>query len=378
MAIYIRDNGQWKLATPYINDNGTWKEPIEIKVTSGAQQFLVYPQADVDVALTSAGTYDIVVPELRYAATATIVGGGGGGGGMNGNGDAWVGGGGGSGGFYEDVEFSVTPNETLTGIVGAGGIGASYRFNSNYQYNPRYNDYQVIGGPGQAGGTTFLKRGTTDLYAPTGGTGGASGSTGSVASGGTPNGVSGQAASSPSTTGYGYTGPRYGGDTGLGYGDGADNPGLGYGRDGQDGAILINFLTRIAQGVTITLPQTTVLSRSNAPAYGYGMFKWNGTNWETRSVITDAGDNQGSGDTGWITHSGSGRLNSNFNVGQTTAWFVIPDSNANFNMPLFRMGGAHFSSNRMSQTSYELPGLLNVTNGVHPGTIYQYYTDNWP
>lgn len=144
-----------------------------------------------------------------------------------------------------------------------------------------------------------------------------------------------------------------------------------------------SFSLRRDDGVGAEIPlegtmTATVLSREDDTASAVGYYRWNGSNWETRVVITDAGDGQGSGDTGWITHSGTGRLNSFLGVGQTTSWFVIPDETANFNTPLFRLAGYHNSGNRLSQRSYNQGFALNVTNGVHPGPLYSAYLLNWP
>ena len=379
MTIYVKQSGSWQpISNVYVKDSGSWSEADQVYVLGQSTQYLVHPTPSSSYAKTTSGTDTVTVPEANYTAVATVIGAGGGGGGASSNGDAWVGGGGGSGGFYTNQEFAVTPNETLDVSVGAGGIGASWRFNDNYSYNPRYSSYSTFGA-GQTGGSSSLSRGGTALYTATGGTGGGQGATCVSGPGGSPNGVAGQAAACASNVGYGYTGPRNGGDTGLGYGDGADNPGLGYGRDGQDGAVLITFYTRTPTNSTKTL-NINVQNRADQQAYGYGQFYWNGSTWMTRCVITDAGDGQGSGDSGWVTATLNSRTTgAQLSVGQAQYWFVIPDSTSNFNLPLLRATGTHNSSSWFSQRSFEFPGLLNTTNtSPNPGGYGTKFWYNYP
>jgi hypothetical protein len=92
------------------------------------------------------GTYNVLIPTGVYSMKFVMVAGGGGGGlGGSGCGGCSTGGSGGGGGGYQSQLINVTPNETLTLIVGAAGAA------------------------GGTGGTTTLKRGGTVLYTTTGG-----------------------------------------------------------------------------------------------------------------------------------------------------------------------------------------------------------------
>ena len=125
-----------------------------------AQCFL-RPSADLhDMrAWTSAGTYSFVVPAGITRLWVRLVGGGGGGGGASpqgtgNNGTGWAGGGGGAGGDSEGF-LNVTPGQTLTATVGAGGVGGPGATNNS------------TGGTGET--TSF-----GSSMSATGGTGGAS------------------------------------------------------------------------------------------------------------------------------------------------------------------------------------------------------------
>ena len=107
--------------------------------------------ADAQKAYTTSGTYNFVVPAGITSVSAVAVGGGGGG--------AYVmfkagpGAGGGGGGLSYGT-FTVTPGESLTVIVGAGGNGGYF---SN--------------GNGTPGGYSLIKRGSTILIQGGGGGG---------------------------------------------------------------------------------------------------------------------------------------------------------------------------------------------------------------
>ena len=192
------------------------------------------------------GTYSFTVPTGITSIEYIVYGAGGGSGANNRNGDQDSGSGGGAGGKITGT-ISVTPGETLTVIVGEKGYGASYHFNSNYQVN--YNDLNVaIGyGTGTAGGSSYLKRGSTTIATATGGQPGWQ--TGSGAAGGTPY-VEG------TNNGYGsssilyYVGAIPGGtngsgtppttySAGSGYGNGGGQSTATKGTNGQNGAVLL-------------------------------------------------------------------------------------------------------------------------------------------
>lgn len=116
-----------------------------------------------------AGTYSFVVPEGVYFIAAMLIGGGGGGG-TGSSGDTYSAGAGGGGARAYHNAIPVTPGETLTIIVGAGGIAGG--------------TMQA----GNAGAASQIKRGATVLVSAGGGDGGrwdnGAGGAGGTASGG--------------------------------------------------------------------------------------------------------------------------------------------------------------------------------------------------
>ncbi|MCZ2442343.1 MAG: gliding motility-associated C-terminal domain-containing protein [Flavobacteriales bacterium] len=93
--------------------------------------FLVTHHLYSQVSFTTPGTYTWTVPPCVNTITVKVWGGGGGGGGAiavvkNSAGDeACSGAGGGGGGGYSSSTFAVTPGQTYTIVVGAGGTGGS-------------------------------------------------------------------------------------------------------------------------------------------------------------------------------------------------------------------------------------------------------------
>lgn len=129
------------------------------------------------------GTYSFVVPEGVYFIAAMLIGGGGGGG-TSSPGDSYSAGAGGGGARAYHNAIPVTPGETLTIIVGEGGIAGG-----------------TMQGGG-AGSTSQIKRGTVTLLSAGGGGGGrwdnGAGGAGGTASGGEVNqsGTAGQGSQS--------------------------------------------------------------------------------------------------------------------------------------------------------------------------------------
>ena len=256
--VYVKDSNSWQSAKEiFVKDAGTWKTVTELHVKDGGSWRKVFPESTGTQTYSTAGTFSWTVPDGIYSISATVYGAGGGSGACNNNGDAWVGGGGGAGGKNTGT-IAVTPGEVLTFEVGAGGFGATSRFNSNYYTNPNNS----TNGSGTAGASTAIKRSSTSLLAATGGTGGVqygygTGGTPTVAStsppGHTGNG-DGEQGSTPSYYGYGYNGPIKGGTNGSGTPpSGYGNAGTGYGNgggqskfnepgtDGQAGAVIISW-----------------------------------------------------------------------------------------------------------------------------------------
>jgi hypothetical protein len=150
---------------------------------------------------SSAGTYSWTVPAGVYRVRAIVTGGGGGGGAGAGS---WenIGGGGGAG-ATAFATFNVTPGETLTIVVGAGGAGGSGR----------------AGGDGQP---SQILRGATVLVEAAGGSGGPYNPGGGTAGGG--------AGGNSAVFGEGVVGFFVPG--GIGFGGSTSTPGVyteGYG-----------------------------------------------------------------------------------------------------------------------------------------------------
>lgn len=174
------------------------------------------------------GTYSFVVPEGVYFIAAMLIGGGAGGG-TGSPGDTYSAGAGGGGARAYHNAIPVTPGETLTIIVGAGGIAGG-----------------TMQGGG-AGSASQIKRGATVLVSAGGGDGGrwdnGAGGAGGTASGGEVNQSGGAGEDSQSIyakggsaggmVGYMVGANLYGGVGSLGAGgNGEKTSGLGnYGRD---------------------------------------------------------------------------------------------------------------------------------------------------
>lgn len=138
---------------------------------------------------TALGTFNWTVPVGVRSCSVSLIGGGAGGGGGN-TGAAYYngrGGGGGAGGLSVRNSLTVTPGETLSVVVGAGGTGGT------------------VTNTGGNGGQSSLRRGTTVLSSANGGLGGGgssgwstghtNGIGGSGGSGNVLNGASGTSAS---------------------------------------------------------------------------------------------------------------------------------------------------------------------------------------
>lgn len=114
----------------------------------------------ITVAYYTSGTTSFEVPAGVTAISMLTVGGGGGGNDCQSGGGS----GGGGGGLSFSNNVSVTAGETLTCIIGAGGVRGTWPGGGTQ-------------GTGGTGGTTSIKRGATVLVEATGGQGGWSPST---------------------------------------------------------------------------------------------------------------------------------------------------------------------------------------------------------
>jgi hypothetical protein len=159
MSIYVKNSGTFKEALEiYVKDSGTWKTVLEVHTQQNGIWKKAFPVAGTQTYDT-AGTYSFTVPGGIYSLSLDKMSGGGGGGpsGYH-SGDCHSGVPGYAGSAYTTPQsFSVTPGETLTVIIGAGGAGGCcWAFQAP----------QRIGSPG---GYTYVKRGATTLYERAGG-----------------------------------------------------------------------------------------------------------------------------------------------------------------------------------------------------------------
>ena len=189
-------------------------DPIETTFSTTGLQLHIDPVLSTKVetfpvgqtAYTTAGTFTFTVPTNVTSISAVCVGGGGGGaGGETGRDDGVQGG---AGGALCYGTIPVTPGESLTITVGAGGNGGS------------------SGGNGTAGGTTTISRGATNLITAGGGSRGLERSTGTV------NGGTRSVDASVTNSGGGNGGNSGGNSTNTGSGGGG---GGGYSGNGGNG-----------------------------------------------------------------------------------------------------------------------------------------------
>jgi hypothetical protein len=207
MSLNINVSGVWKSITDAaVNVSGVWRQCADVYINvSGVWKSAAYESGTQ--SYLASGAYSFVVPAGVTSLTATIVGGGGGGGGSVFSGDGHGAANGGSGGKYQGITIAVTPGETLTLNVGAGGTGAT----SNN-----------TGGTGQK---SNVLRDFTVLFLATGGGGGAGVFGDNVPSfggaAGFPSGVAGANNATwmvnRNTAGQGFFGL---GQNGTGYGNG--------------------------------------------------------------------------------------------------------------------------------------------------------------
>ena len=185
----------------------------------------VTPAVTGQTAYTTAGTYSYVVPAGVTSVSVVAVGGGGGGGGTN---DTNSRGGGGGGALAYVNNISVTPGETLTVTVGAGGLGGANGASGtsgDESALQRSATYLVRAGRGSGGTQGAAARGGA-VYVGTGGEGG----TGAVAA--TSNGTGGGGAG-----GYAGAGGAGNSDNSNGSAAAASSGGGGGGASGNFGSI---------------------------------------------------------------------------------------------------------------------------------------------
>ena len=208
---------------------------------AGIRKIPVVEIAETTLTYTTPGIYTFVVPANVIRLRVRVYGAGGGGGASEGGGDQHAGGGGGAGG-YKTFVFSVTPGETITLVVGAGGKRGYWRFNSTWYLA---NDSTTSGSPiGGDGDITKVSQNSIVVAEATGGKGGGAAygdsANGAGGEGGYPDGVAGQ------TSGYGRNSypATPGGDNGTGYGKGGDGSGtvpFALPTNGGNGAIVLTY-----------------------------------------------------------------------------------------------------------------------------------------
>lgn len=162
---------------------------------------------DSGLTLSVPATYSLVVPTGVTSIVAIAIGAGGGGGGVSAAATSSAAGGGGGALSYSNA-ITVTPGETLTVVVGAGGTAGAN-----------------TGATGGNGGDSYIRRSATDLLLAKGGSGGG-GNTAALTGGG---GAGGDAASGVGDTknSGGAGGARAVNDRGGGGGGAAGYSGTG-------------------------------------------------------------------------------------------------------------------------------------------------------
>lgn len=223
-----------------------WKLSASVSKVAGVGQDL----------FTAVGSQSFTVPAGVTSISVVCIGGGGGGAGCAGNVNLGPGGGGGGALRYVN-SIAVTPGESLTVAVGAGGAGGPVGQNN-----------------GSAGGTSSVSRGGTTLCSADGGAGGIGGGAGGAgASTGTGTGGNGGAGGTGGGNAAGGAGGGAGGYSGNG-GDGdagnsnGNSTGGAGGAGGGGGSVIAGSAGGGGVGVLGEGPSGT--SVAGAPAGGQG------------------------------------------------------------------------------------------------------------
>ena len=209
MALYVKDGGTWReTQSLFVKQAGSWVPVTKVWIKDNGNWKQIAPDAG-SYTQTSAGTGTFVIPAMVYSINViSLVAGG-----ASGNacwfcGNGYPGGGGGSGAYIANQAMVVTPGETITVVIGAGGA---------------YKPFEVCqGNPiGNAGGVSSVTAASGAAISVNGGSGGTPGQPGGGGTGGSPNGINGSSGVMP------Y------------YGGAGGNNGTGYGTGGQGGNILL-------------------------------------------------------------------------------------------------------------------------------------------
>lgn len=281
--LWVKQSGTWKQVNVlWVKKNGVWSSVAVGVVTQSGIGKQFYPDSVGTTTFTTYGTYSYTVPAGVTSVTARVVGAGGGGGGNNTSGNIAGGTGGGSGGYYNNVSINVTPGEVLTVVVGRGGYGGDWRFNSgSYSFNTETGRTDNPGTyNGGAGGSSAIVRSGTDLYRATGG-GGGQANQGSPGAAGSPSGVAGSGTFDTGNCSI----PVNEGVNALGLGSGGRGGQCYVGSAGSDGYVsitpvnanVVTFSTAGSTG-TWTVPNgVTSIRLTMVGAGGYGQANVQGT-----------------------------------------------------------------------------------------------------
>lgn len=127
MTIYVKQSGSWeRVQEVHTNNSGTWEhidQSISINDSGTWRQVHATGTQEYDTA----GSYNFTVPDGVHYMTLSIAGAGGGAGGAYYSDPGW---GGGGAGFADSVEVEVTPGSTLNIVIGIGGAGKKWNEDS--------------------------------------------------------------------------------------------------------------------------------------------------------------------------------------------------------------------------------------------------------
>jgi len=254
-----------KLFTAWIKQSSAWKQVSSAYVKVPTTSYTAYSSPAGSATYTSPGTHTFTVPAGVTSLNTTIVGGGGGGGG----GGSSAGQTGGT--SYQDLRtITVTPGETITIKVGAGGQGGRSGIPNCgsdgvtwFAVDGDVAQRRGQGGAGYASGGAGSGAGCLYSFNATGGWAGGGGgssaltySSGTIIAGGgsggaggdRPEGYSGGTGGSGGNSGTGNQGV-----TGVPGGAGQSaTTGGGYGTDGAGGRVIISYAATPIATATFT------------------------------------------------------------------------------------------------------------------------------
>lgn len=161
MTLYVKDGGSWiQPKTAYVKDGGVWKQIKTLWTNNNGVWVQVAPTPGSQF-FTSSGSF--TVPSGVTQMRMTAIGGGGGAGNMvdgGANDDSGGAGGGSSGQYVSNYVINVTPGETISVTIGAGGANAGTAWGQTNQGGAggqttivtAAGTYYLLGGIGGRGG----------------------------------------------------------------------------------------------------------------------------------------------------------------------------------------------------------------------------------